>query len=87
MPKSEKHLVIDTFGRLGREIKISPKTNINVNKAGYKTEYFVPTVEVLIGIGKDHAATLIMDIEAWEALKSGEEIIITTTKEFKKKFL
>lgn len=78
---------IETFGRLGREIKISPRSNITVNKAGFKTEFFVETVNVLIGIGKDYTADVIMTKDAWEALKSGEEISITTTKEFKKRFL
>ena len=81
---SQKIKKIDT---LGREIKISPKANISVNDAGFKIEFFVDTVNVLIGIGKDHAADLIMEKGSWEALKNGAEISITTTKEFKKKFL
>lgn len=75
------------FGMLGVEIKISPKSKVNVNEPGYKTEFFVPTVEVLIGIGRDNTATLIMSESAWEALKAGEKIDITTLKDFKKKFL
>ena len=78
---------IANFGVLGEEIKISPKSKVNINKPGYKVEYFTPTVEVLIGIGKDNTATLIMDEDAWKALKAGEPIDITTLKEFKKKFL
>ncbi len=78
---------ISNFTRLGREIKISPKANITVNKPGFKTEFFVETVNVLIGIGKDWTADLIMDIEAWEALNRGEKISITTTEEFKKKIV
>jgi hypothetical protein len=71
---------------LGKEIRISPKANATVNKPGFKTEFFVPTVNVLIGIGKDNTADLIMTVDAWEALKSGEEISITTVKEFREKF-
>lgn len=78
---------IKNFGTLGKEIKISPKANITVNSPGYKTEFFVETVGVLIGIGKDHTADLIMTKEAWMALKKGAKIDITTTKEFKEKFL
>jgi len=78
---------IKNFGTLGREIKISPKANISVNNAGFKIEFFVDTVNVLIGIGKDHTADLIMAKDSWEALKKGAKISITTTKEFKKKFL
>lgn len=81
------HQNIEKFGRLGTEIKISPKANITINSAGFKTEFFVETVNVLIGIGKDHTADLIMTKDAWEALNSGEKIDITTTKEFKEKYL
>lgn len=78
---------IDHFTRLGKEIKISPKANITVNKAGFKTEFFVETVNVLIGIGKDNTADLIMSKDAWEALNNGEPISITTTEDFKKKYV
>lgn len=86
-PKSIISQQIETFGRLGREIKISPKANISVNKAGLKTEWLTETIDVVIGIGKDHVAKLIMDTDAWKALKKGEKINITTNKEFKKSFL
>jgi hypothetical protein len=79
--------VIKTFGRLGRELRISPKANVTVNKAGHKKEFFVETIDVIIGIGNDFTASLVMDIDAWEAFKKGEKIHITTTKEFKEKFL
>ena len=78
---------ITHFARLGREIKISPKANTTVNKAGFKTEFFVETVNILIGIGKDHTADLIMSKDAWEALNKGEKISITTTEDFKKKYV
>lgn len=78
---------IANFGSLGKEIKVSPKSHVAINKPGYKQEFFVESVSVLIGIGKDHTADIIMTREAWEALKSGEEINITTLKEFKKNFL
>lgn len=78
---------IENFGSLGKEIKISPKANITVNSPGYKTEFFVQTVSVLIGIGKDHTADLIMSKDSWEALNKGAKISITTTRQFKKNFL
>jgi hypothetical protein len=78
---------INNFGTLGREIKVSPKANITVNAPGFKAEYFCPTVSVVIGIGKDNTAELIMTDEAFEALRKGEKLTITTTKEFKKNFL
>jgi len=77
---------IEGFIRLGKEIKISPKANASINKAGYKAEYFVDTVSVCIGIGKDHTAELIMTKDAWEALKSGEKVKVETTEEHKQKF-
>lgn len=77
----------DGLARLGKEIKISPKSFATINKPGYKTEFFVETVSVTIGIGKDHVADLIMSKEAWEALNSGEEVSITTLKEFQKKYV
>lgn len=85
-PKSRTTSEIKEFSSLGKEIKISPKAKINVNKEGYKTEYFVETIEVLIGIGKDYTATLIMSKEAYEALNEGELISITTNKEFQDKY-
>ena len=78
---------ITHFDRLGKEIKVSPKANITVNKVGFKTEFFVETVNVLIGIGNDHTADLIMSKDAWEALNKGEKINITTTEDFKKKYV
>src|SRR5690242_3319883 len=54
------HQTILNFGSLGREVKISPKANVTINKEGYKQEFFVESVSVLIGIGNDHTADLIM---------------------------
>ena len=73
--------------RLGKEVCISPKANACLNEKGYKAEYFVPTVSVCIGIGKDYTAELIMTEDAWMALKRGDGIVITTTEEFKKKYV
>lgn len=75
------------FGSLGRELKVSPKANVTINKPGYKQEMHTESVTVTVGIGKDHVVDIIMSLPAWEAFKSGEEVIITTTKEFKKRFL
>ena len=80
------HYFIECFGRLGMPIHISPKANISFNKPGYKSEYFVETVTLVVGIGKDHTADLVMSREAWEALNSGEEVNYMTTKEFAKKY-
>lgn len=85
--KSDTFISIKNFGSLGKEIKISPKTHVNICLPGYKKEFFVESVSVNIGIGKDHVAELIMPIDAWEALKKGEKPFTTTFKEFKKNFL
>lgn len=78
---------VENYAYLGREIKISPKSNAQINKAGYKKEFFVESVSVLIHIGDSHTAQLVMTRQAWEALKNGAEINVTTHKEFKKRFL
>ncbi len=79
--------IIEKFSTLGKEIKISPKANLCINQPGYRSEYFVETVSVTIGIGTDHTADLVMSKAAWEALNNGEEVTITTHKQFKKDFL
>ena len=78
---------IERFASLGKEIKISPKSHVSVNKAGYKTEFYTETVSLVMGIGNHHTADLIMTKDAWEALNNGEKIHITTTEEFKKKYI
>ena len=72
--------------RLGKELRITPKAHILVMEPGFKVEYGVGIIEVLIGIGKDHTASLLMDIDAWEAFKRGEKVNITTTEEYKKQY-
>ena len=78
---------IERFASLGKEIKISPKSHVTINKPGYKTEFFTETVTLCLGIGNHHVADLIMTKDAWEALNYDEKIHITTTKEFKKKYI
>lgn len=77
---------IQRFARLGKEIRISPKANVSVNRPGFKTEFFVESVNIVIGIGNDHTADVIMDIDAWKALKEGQKVHVMTTEEFKEKF-
>lgn len=84
---SEKNIVIDRFSTLGKEIKISPKSLVTVNKSGLKVEHNTETVALTIGIGEDHVAELIMSKDAFDALNKGEEVSITTLKEFKTKYL
>lgn len=91
-PKNKKptriyNYEIQAFTRLGKEIKISPKANVTINKPGLKTEFFVETISVTIGIGKDHSADLLMSKDAWDALLSGQKVSVTTTEDFKKKYI
>lgn len=62
--------------KLGKEIKISPKSEVTVYRNGFKVDFRGPHVNLGIGIGPDHGADLIMSEEAWEALKEGAEITI-----------
>lgn len=77
----------ENFGSLGRRIEFGAKSKVSINKPGMEVKFFTKTVDVLIGIGKDHVAYLIMDADAWDALKKGQKINIDTLQEFKKKFL
>jgi hypothetical protein len=80
MEKIVKKQSIKGFAKLGREIKISPKSNVIFNLSGYTVQHYQESIEVLIGIGKDNTASLIMSKEAWDALLAGEEISIETSK-------
>ncbi len=75
------------FKKLGKEIKISPKTYVSVNKEKSSITYGTESISINIGIGKNHVAHLTMSLEAWEALNEGQEIKTTTLKEFKKEYL
>ena len=86
-PRMNFNYNIKAIANLGKEIKISPKSHCTVNHPGYKMEMYVPSVCVTIGIGKDHTADLIMDVESWEALNAGEPVHITTAKEFKEMYV
>lgn len=66
------------IGRLGKEIKISPKAIVSFDPPFTQQTYGVESVSVLIGIGKDHFANLSMDKDSWAALNRGEPIHIST---------
>lgn len=85
--KNVRQYEIDNFGKLGKRIEIGANSKVTMNKPGMKVEFFTPTIDILIGIGKDHVANLIMDTDAWVALKKGAALNIDTLKSFKKKFL
>jgi hypothetical protein len=77
----------ENFGALGKRIEFGAKSKVTFNSPGMEVKFFTTTVDVLIGIGKDHTANLIMDIDAWKALNKGDKIHIDTLQEFKEKFL
>ncbi len=70
--------------RLGAEIKVSPKSICHIHPAGAKLQYFVETVTVSFGIGKDNTGYIILPKSALDALRSGEKLEITTTEQWKK---
>ena len=86
-PKKVISQEILKFKKLGKEIKISPKTCVSVNKENFSITYGTESINVNIGIGKDHVAHLTMSLEAWEALNEGQEVKTTTLKVFKKEYL
>lgn len=85
--RSRSRQFTTNHGSFGASLKIGPKSHVRVLERGASIEFGVPSVEVLIGIGKDHTALLIMDTDAWEALKAGEPANITSLKQFKEEFL
>jgi len=70
--------------KLGKLIKLSPKSVLTHHNPDYKKHFYQETVELTIGIGKDHSATLIMSIDDWKALKAGEKIWTATVQDIKK---
>ena len=62
---------------LGVNIILPTMTMVSIHEGGYKITYFEDTVIVIIGIGKDHTAELLMTKRAWEALNDGKSINIT----------
>jgi len=77
----------ENHGSLGKRIELGARSHISKNKSGAKYEFFSPTIELLIGIGKDNVARLIMDEDAWFALKKGQKLNVDTLQKFKKNFL
>ena len=72
-------------GKLGRTIKISPKSEVSIIDGGMQIDYVAPHVSLAIGIGNDYTAELIMSNEAWVALQNKDnEIHIDTIQELKR---
>lgn len=60
--------------KFGVNMAIPNNAIVEIHNAGTKREYFTESIEVLIGIGKDYTASLIMDLEAFNELKKGKPI-------------
>jgi hypothetical protein len=69
---------------LGRDITIPASANAVFNPAGLKINIPVESVSIIIGIGKDHTADLIMTKEAYNALREGAEVTTATMEEITK---
>jgi len=76
-----------TYGKLGRRVELKMNTTVSINEPGFGIDMHVESVSLHFGIGKDHTAYLVMPKLAWEALKAGEKLDITTLNKFKKQFL
>ena len=85
--KSEETKLVENFGALGRAIRVGANSYVSLNKSGFGIKFHVPTVDLVIGIGKDHVAYLVMDRDAWAALKENQKIDITTLNNFQKQFV
>jgi hypothetical protein len=77
----------ENHGALGKRIELGARAHVTKNKSGAKYEFFSPTIELLIGIGNDSVARLIMDEDAWKDLKKGRKVNVDSLQTFKKKFL
>ena len=65
---------IKAFSKLGKEIKLSPKSKVAIHEPMAGIEYHVTSVSMIIGIGKDHTAVLSMSEDAWHALKNDNDV-------------
>lgn len=77
---------IKAFSKLGKEIKLSPKSKVAIHEPMASVEYHVTSVSMIIGIGKEHTAVLSMSEDAWNALKDGNETTTTSYIEDIKKY-
>ena len=64
--------------KLGRRLELGALAKADVYNPGRKTEYMTETISVIIGIGKDNYAELIMSKVAWEAFIQGDKIYTDT---------
>jgi len=75
------------FARLGKEIKISPKSRVAINERGATLTHESESVSLVVGIGNNHVAYLSMSKDAWNALANGEKVNTLTVKDAELKYL
>ena len=75
------------FARLGKEIKLSPKSRVSVNERGATLTHEFESVSLVVGIGNNHVAYLSMSKDAWNALSNGEKVNTLTIKDAELKYL
>ena len=69
--------------KLGKPIRIGSSAIALQHNPGLRKEYYSETVEVIIGIGNDHHATLIMGADDHAALLRGEKISISSKSDIR----
>jgi hypothetical protein len=70
---------------LGASFRVGNKSLLSFNPPGTTQTFKEETVEVSIGIGDNHSAKLIMDMDSWEALREGAPVSIETLQGYIKK--
>jgi hypothetical protein len=75
------------FARLGKEMKLSPKSRVSVNLRGATLTHESESVSLVVGIGNNNVAYLSMSKDAWNALANGEEVNTLTVKDAELKYL
>ena len=80
----DKKIIPQNYGTLGKEIKISPKSNVAIF---VESKEEPAHIEVMINIGESHSAILKMNTSAWIALREGDPVTVMTTKNFKKNLI
>lgn len=70
----------DESKKLGKAFRVGSKATVEVSKEGGSIEFYVPSVTVLIGIGTDHVAHLVMTKEAFDALNEGQPVTFNNFK-------
>ena len=77
-----KNLIPQNYGSLGKELKISPKTNVAIYTDNHNS-----WIELEVYIGEEHKVEIKMSSEAWIALRNGEKVRNISNKAFIKNMI